>query len=44
MIACITDVLDGEELKTIRAAVAGMVFVDGKVTAGFRAQRVKNNL
>jgi PKHD-type hydroxylase len=44
MIACIDDVLEAEELKKVRTAVAGMTFADGKATAGYRAQRVKNNL
>jgi PKHD-type hydroxylase len=44
MIAYIDEVLTQDELNKIRAAVGSMVFVDGKVTAGYRAQRVKNNL
>jgi PKHD-type hydroxylase len=44
MITRIAGVLDPEQLSKVRAAVAGMSFVDGKTTAGYRAQRVKNNL
>lgn len=44
MITCIGDVLTFEELAKVRTAFADMVFVDGKATAGHRAQRVKHNL
>jgi PKHD-type hydroxylase len=43
MIACIPDLLDPEELKTCRDAVALAEFVDGGETAGPRARRVKRN-
>jgi PKHD-type hydroxylase len=44
VITVIGDVLTFEELQKVRDAFAGMVFVDGKATAGHRAKRVKQNL
>lgn len=44
MITIIGDVLTFEELQKVREGFAAMVFVDGKVTAGPRAKRVKHNL
>ena len=44
MLLCIPDVLEYAELKTIRRAIGGSNFKDGKLTAGYRAKRVKNNL
>lgn len=44
MIVVIPGVLDAEQVKQARAALATMKFVDGAVTAGEIARRVKNNL
>ena len=44
MLLCIPDILEYAELKKIRDAIAGSDFKDGKLTAGYRAKRVKNNL
>jgi len=44
MLLCIPDVLEYTELKTIRRAIDGGEFKDGKLTAGYRAKLVKNNL
>ena len=44
MLLCIPDVLEYAELKTIRRAIDDGDFKDGKLTAGYRAKRVKNNL
>ena len=44
MIVCLPDVLDLTELREIRDALTAASFVDGKITAGHRAKRVKNNL
>jgi PKHD-type hydroxylase len=43
MIFCITELLTPEELATIRGALAQGEFVDGKLTAGWSAQLVKQN-
>ena len=39
----IGNVLTGDDLATVRAALARAVFVDGRATAGFAARLVKNN-
>jgi PKHD-type hydroxylase len=39
----IANVLSAEDLVTIRAALAGARFIDGRATAGFAARLVKNN-
>ncbi len=44
MLLCIPDVLKYAELKTIRRAIGEDNFKDGKLTAGYRAKLVKNNL
>lgn len=44
MLICIPDVLDYTEIKKIRAAAEQAEFKDGKLTAGYRAKRVKHNL
>jgi PKHD-type hydroxylase len=44
MITCIGDVITADEVRKVRAALNTMSFVDGRTTAGYRAQRVKNNL
>lgn len=44
MLICIPDVLEWAEVKKIRAMVGEAAFKDGKLTAGYRAKRVKNNL
>ncbi len=44
MLLCIPDILEFSELKKIRQAVGDGNFKDGKLTAGYRAKRVKNNL
>lgn len=44
MLLCIPDVLEWADLKKVRAALEGSDFQDGKLTAGYRAKRVKNNL
>ncbi len=43
MLICIPDVLEGPEIKKIRAAIESGDFLDGKKTAGYRARRVKHN-
>jgi PKHD-type hydroxylase len=43
MITIIPDVLDAAALAQLRALLADATFVDGKLTAGARAKRVKNN-
>jgi PKHD-type hydroxylase len=43
MISILPDVLDGPTLAKLRGLVASATFVDGKATAGRRAQRVKKN-
>jgi PKHD-type hydroxylase len=44
MILCIASVLDASALATVRAELAGAEFEDGRKTAGWAAQSVKNNL
>ena len=44
MLICIPDILDWGEIKKIRQAIGEAAFKDGKLTAGYRAKRVKNNL
>ena len=45
MLNVITDILTGEELETINQLLTDDgEFVDGKKTAGYRAERIKNNL
>ncbi|MDD3450067.1 MAG: hypothetical protein PHF72_13675 [Gammaproteobacteria bacterium] len=44
MLITIPRVLGPEEIRAIRAALDGAPFVDGKLTAGFAAGRVKRNL
>lgn len=44
MILCIPDVLDSQELATIRAGLQGAGFADGADTAGWSARGVKKNL
>jgi PKHD-type hydroxylase len=39
----IGNVLSGDDLAAVRAALAGVRFVDGRETAGFAARLVKNN-
>ncbi len=43
MIHLIPEVISSEALTTIRSSIAGGQFQDGKLTAGYRAKRVKNN-
>jgi PKHD-type hydroxylase len=43
MIAEIPDVLDAAQLAEVRAGLEQVKFVDGKITAGWRARLVKNN-
>lgn len=43
MLLCLTSVLTAEETSTLRRLLANAGFVDGKLTAGFRARRVKVN-
>jgi PKHD-type hydroxylase len=43
MITAISDVLDSADLAQLRGLVDQAPFVDGKMTAGARAKRVKNN-
>ena len=43
MISIVPEVLDAATLSRLRELVAGGAFVDGKVTAGPRARRVKKN-
>jgi PKHD-type hydroxylase len=43
MISIVPEVLDAPTLSRLRELVAGGAFVDGKVTAGPRARRVKKN-
>jgi PKHD-type hydroxylase len=44
MIHCIGSVFDRESLSTLLAELSGLEFHDGRVTAGWAARRVKNNL
>lgn len=44
MLLCLPDILEFAELKQIRHAIDDGVFKDGRLTAGYRAKRVKNNL
>jgi PKHD-type hydroxylase len=39
----IADVLSADEVKTVRAALEGARFIDGRETAGFAARTVKHN-
>jgi PKHD-type hydroxylase len=39
----IADVLSSDEVKTVRAALDGARFIDGRETAGFAARTVKHN-
>jgi PKHD-type hydroxylase len=39
----IADILGGDDLAAVRAALAGTRFVDGRETAGFAAREVKDN-
>jgi PKHD-type hydroxylase len=43
MILCIGNVLAADELSALRAALAGVRFVDGRATAGWHAALVKRN-
>ncbi len=43
MLVTIPDVLDAERIRFIQAQLSGARFVDGKLSAGMTAQRVKNN-
>jgi len=43
MISIVPEILDATTLSRLRELIAGGAFVDGKVTAGPRAQRVKKN-
>lgn len=43
MILCIKSLLQPDDLHIIRQAVADSLFVDGRITAGWHAKRVKNN-
>ena len=43
MLVVVPNVLNAEQLKTIHDQLAECQFVDGKVTAGYRAKRVKHN-
>ncbi len=43
MLECIPDIVTPAEIKTIRSVIRGGTFVDGRTTAGLRAQRVKEN-
>lgn len=43
MIVVIPDILTEPEQQELRTLASAVTFVDGKVTAGFRAKRVKNN-
>ena len=44
MMLRIPDVLTADELSSLRRALANQQFVDGKLTAGSSAEKVKNNL
>ena len=44
MMLHIPDVLTAEEVESLRRALANQQFVDGKLTAGSAAEKVKNNL
>jgi PKHD-type hydroxylase len=44
MLISIPDVLTQEQVKVARAKLDAVEWVDGKVTAGYQAQRVKDNL
>src|SRR5215471_14348389 len=43
MLLTIPDVLTQEQVKVVRAKLDAAAWVDGKVTAGYQAQRVKDN-
>src|SRR5437899_13047464 len=43
MLITIPDVLTGDQVKQMRAKLDAADWVDGKVTAGYQAQRVKEN-
>ncbi|MGZ0189896.1 MAG: Fe2+-dependent dioxygenase [Alphaproteobacteria bacterium] len=43
MLTCIPDVLSRNEIRQIQDWIGATDFIDGKKTAGFRAQRVKHN-
>src|ERR1700755_2878704 len=43
MLITIPDVLTAEQVKQMRARLDAAEWVDGKVTAGYQAQRVKDN-
>lgn len=43
MLLCLPSLLDAKGLAQIRAAIAGLQFVDGARTAGWHARLVKNN-
>jgi PKHD-type hydroxylase len=44
MLITIPDVLSASELKQVRAALDAAEWIDGKITAGYQAQSVKENL
>ena len=44
MLITIADVLNANEVSQARAALDAAQWVDGKVTAGYQAQTVKDNL
>jgi PKHD-type hydroxylase len=44
MILCIADVLSADEVKALATQLADATFEDGKLTAGWHAKLVKNNL
>jgi PKHD-type hydroxylase len=44
MLTCIPDVLDAAKVRHVRTLVEACGFVDGRSTAGYRAERVKQNL
>lgn len=44
MLLTISGLLDQAQLDKVHQVIAGMPFVEGKLTAGFAAARVKNNL
>ena len=43
MIVCISDILEHAELREVQKLISSGTFVDGASTAGYRAQRVKQN-